>query len=300
MSGNGLARARELLGHLVSEPEATMDDYRRLYDEVLATFELPSDATVDEVDAGGVPAIWVSAPGGAENRVVLVVHGGGFCMGTASGYREFAYRLSQSTGARALVVDYRLAPENPFPAPVEDVITAYRWVRQQSGTTSVTVVGDSAGGGIAMGALLMLRDAGEPLPDAAVVCSPLVDLAGEAASLVDRAHLDPLPAAALVEAMGAAYLAGAQPNSTPYASPLYADLTGLPPVRILVGTDEGLYDDGVRLAKLLESAGGVTELEIGQNMIHIWPVFNFLPEARSSTDRIGKFLRAYARDVPPN
>lgn len=298
MSATELARARKLLGHLVSEPEATMDDYRRLYDEVLANFELPSDATVGEIDAGGVPAIWVTAPGAAENQVVLVVHGGGFCMGNGYGYREFGYRLSQSTGARALVVDYRLAPENPFPAPVDDVVTAYRWVRQQDGITSVTMVGDSAGGGLVMGALVMLRDASDLLPDAAVVCSPLVDLAGEAASLVDRAHLDPLPAAALVEVMGAAYLAGAQPKSTPYASPLHADLTGLPPVRILVGTDEGLFDDGVRLAARLESAGGVVELEIGQDMIHIWPVFNFLPEARRSTDRIGRFLRAHARVVP--
>lgn len=295
MASPELSKARDMLGHLVSEPEATMEDYRRLYDEVLAEFELPTDAVVNEVDAGGTPAYWVSAPGAADDQAVILVHGGGFCMGNAKGYREFGYRISKASGARVLVVDYRLAPENPFPAPLDDVVGAYRWLRQQAGIRSVALVGDSAGGGLVVGALVKLRDDGDQAPEAAVVCSPLIDLAGEGASITERAHLDPLPAAALVHAMGGAYLNGKEPKSTPLASPLYADLKGLPPLRVLVGTDEGLHDDAVRLVEKVREAGGEVEFEIGEEMVHIWPIFNFLPEAQAATERIGEFLQKYLR-----
>ena len=288
-----LDRARALLSHLVSEPEATMDDFRRLYEEVLANFEVPADGEVEAVDADGVPSYWVSAPGAAPDQAVLLIHGGGFCMGSASGYREFGYRISQASGARVLVVDYRLAPEHPFPAPLDDVVTAYRWVRQQPGITGVALVGDSAGGNLVVGALVKLREDGDVLPSAAVTCSPLVDLAGEGASLTERAHLDPLPAATLVEAMGGAYLAGKDPKATPLASPLYADLRDLPPLRVLVGTDEGLHDDSIRLVENARSAGVDVEFEIGEEMVHIWPLFGFLPQAQESTDKFGKFLQKH-------
>ena len=298
MASPELARARDLLSHLVSEPEATMDDFRRLYEEVLANFEVPADGTVEAVDADGVPSFWVSAPGAASDQVVILVHGGGFSMGSAAGYQEFGYRISRAAGARVLVVDYRLAPENPFPAPLDDVVTAYRWVRQQPGVTSVAFAGDSAGGGIVVGALVKLREDGDVAPNAAVACSPLVDLAGEGASLTERAHLDPLPAATLVEAMGGAYLGGKEPKATPLASPLYADLQGLPPLRVLVGTDEGLHDDSIRLVERVREAGGDVELEIGEGMVHIWPLFNFLPEAEDSTQRFGAFLRKHLASSP--
>ncbi|MCW2583830.1 MAG: mlhB [Klenkia sp.] len=295
MASPELTRARDLLSHLVSEPEATMEDYRRLYDEVLDNFEVPADADVQEVDAGGVPAIWVSAPGTASDKVVVLVHGGGWCMGTARGYREFGYRISRAADARVLVVDYRLAPEHPFPAPLDDAVTAYRWATTQDGVRQVAFVGDSAGGGLVMGALVQLRDTGGPAPVAAVVCSPLVDLAGEGESLVTRADRDPLPAAGLVAAMGGAYLGGLEPKATPLASPLYADLSGLPPLRVLVGTDEGLHDDSIRLVDAVRAAGGQAELEVGEEMVHIWPVFSFLPEAQASTERLGEFLsKAFA------
>ena len=291
MASPELTRARGLLSHLVSEPEATMDDYRRLYDEVLANFEVPADASLEQVDAGGVPAIWVSAPGTATDKVVVLVHGGGWCMGNAHGYREFGYRVSRAADARVLVVDYRLAPEHPFPAPLDDTVTAYRWATAQEGVRQVALLGDSAGGGLVIGALVQLRDTGGPTPVAAVVCSPLVDLAGEGESLVTRADRDPLPAAALVTAMGGAYLGGLEPKATPLASPLYADLSGLPPLRVLVGTDEGLHDDSVRLVERVRAAGGRADLEVGEEMVHIWPVFSFLPEAQAATERFGEFFR---------
>ncbi|WP_342661542.1 alpha/beta hydrolase [Rhodococcus ruber] len=285
-----LTRARGLLSHLVSEPDATMDDYRKLYDEVLANFTPPQDAAIEPVDANGVPCIWVSAPGSDPTLVTLFVHGGGWCMGNAYGYRELGYRLSAASGSRVLVVDYRLAPENPFPAPLDDVVIAYRWARDLEGVREVALAGDSAGGGLVAGAAVALRDASETAPTCVVAMSPLVDLAGEGASLMERADVDPLPAAALVAGMGAAYLAGREPKQTPLASPLYADLSGLPPFLVLVGTDEGLYDDSTRLVEKIRDRGGDATLEVGESMIHIWPLFNFLPEAASAVELIGNFL----------
>ncbi|GAA4550794.1 alpha/beta hydrolase [Pseudonocardia xishanensis] len=290
MTGPELQRARDLLSHLVSESEATMDDFRRLYEEVLENFELPADAESEQVVAGGVPSYWVSAPGAARDQVVLLVHGGGWCMGSAKGYREWAYRISRAADARVLVVDYRLAPEHPFPAPLDDVLSAYRWARAQPGVRKVALVGDSAGGGLVVSALVSLRDVAETAPTAAVTCSALVDLVGDAPSIAERAHRDPLPISPLVESMGAAYLAG-EDRRHPVASPLHGDLHDLPPLRVLVGTEEGLHDDSIRLAAKVRAAGGEVEVEIGEEMVHIWPIFTFLPEAQASTDRFGEFLR---------
>jgi len=292
MNAAETVRAKELLAELVSKPDATIDEYRVIYDRVCATFELPDDAAVERVDAGGADALWVSAPGVAETSVAVVVHGGGFVMGSAQGYRELGYRLSKSGDLRALVVDYRLAPEAPFPAPVDDVVAAYRYARSLEGVDNVFLVGDSAGGGLVMSALISLRDSGEQMPEAAVVLSPLVDLAGESASLTERAHLDPLPAAQLVSGMGGLYLNGLDPRH-PVASPLHGDLSGLPPTFVLVGTDEGLHDDSIRLADRLEEAGADVKLEIGEGLPHIWPIFSFHPEAVAATDRIGAFLRSH-------
>lgn len=284
-------RAYDLLAHLVSMPDATMDDYRRLTDEVWANFEPPADAEISAVDAGGVQALLISAPGTDPSNVIVFTHSGGFCMGNAHGYREFGYRLSKAADAQVLAVDYRLAPENPFPAALDDTVTAYHWAQGRSDVRHVALAGDSAGGGLVFSALVALRDQGGLQPVAGVAMSPLVDLAGEGESLQTRAHLDPLPAAALVTAMGAAYLGGRDPKATPLASPLYADLHGLPPVLVFVGSDEGLHDDAVRIVAKVREAGGQAELEIGEGMVHVYPVFDFLPEAHAATDRAGDFLR---------
>jgi monoterpene epsilon-lactone hydrolase len=139
---------------------------------------------------------------------VVLLHGGGYCMGRAHGYREWAYRISRAADCRVLVVDYRLAPEHQFPAQLEDALAAYRFARRQDGVRRVAFVGDSAGGGLTVSALLQLRDDGEPSPAPSVLCSPLVDLAGEGASITERDHRDPLSVAAQVDGLGGAYLGG--------------------------------------------------------------------------------------------
>jgi monoterpene epsilon-lactone hydrolase len=285
-----LTQARDLLGHLVSKPDATIDDYRDLYEELMANFEIPADASIEAVDANGVPSLWVAAPGADPGLVTVLSHGGGYCMGSAHGSREFAYRLSRASGGRVLVVDYRLAPEHPYPAALDDVLAAIRWAQQQEGVRSVALAGDSAGGALATAAAIALRDAGDPAPIGVVAMSPLVDLAGKSPSLVDRAHLDPLPAAVLVTGFGGAYLAGREPAETPLASPMHADLSGLPPFLVFVGTDEGLYDDAARLVDKVKNAGGEATLEVGEGMVHIWPLFNFLPEAEVAVQKAGTFI----------
>jgi monoterpene epsilon-lactone hydrolase len=286
-----VSRARDLLGHLTSVPDATIDVHRALYDEVCANFEVPADAEITEVDAGGVPALWVSAPGTGRANAVVMLHGGGYCMGNAHGYREWAYRVSKAADCRVLVVDYRLAPEHQFPAQLDDAVAAYRFACRQDGVRRVAFVGDSAGGGLTVSALLALRDDADSPSAPSVLLSPLVDLACEGASHTERAHLDPLPTAALVPAMGGAYLGGGDPKTTPLASPLYAELHGLPALLVLVGTDEGLYDDSTRLVEKINSSGGSAELQVGDGLVHIWPIFGFLPEAHAATESIGEFLR---------
>lgn len=292
MASAELARARELLSYLASDPDATIEELRRRYDEVCAHFVPGPDVRVSDVDAGGVPARWVISGEVRTDAVAVMLHGGGWAMGTADGYVEFAGRVSAAAQCAVLVVDYRLAPEQPYPAALDDAVNAYRWACERPGVEVVALVGDSAGGGLVVSSLVRIAAEGGQRAAASVVCSPLVDLAGEGASLQDRAHLDPLPAATLVSALGGIYLAGRAPKETPLASPLYADLAALPDLLVLVGTDEGLYDDSERLVTKIRESGGRAELLVGDRMVHIWPIFSFLPEAHIATDRIGRFLAA--------
>lgn len=292
MSSAERNRARELLGYLAADPEADIETLRRRYDEVCSHFVPGPDVTITDVDVDGLPGKWVTAGPVSEDSIVVLLHGGGWAMGSAHGYREWAGRISAATRCPVLVPDYRLAPEHPFPAALDDAVRAYAWAHRRPGVRAVAFVGDSAGGGLVVSALVRIgQDGRHPRASASVVCSPLVDLAAEGASLQERAHLDPLPAAALVTGLGGAYLDGRDPKATPLASPLYADLRSLPPLLVLVGTDEGLFDDSTRLVAKMSESGVRAELLVGEGMIHIWPLFDFLPEAHLATESIGAFLR---------
>jgi monoterpene epsilon-lactone hydrolase len=272
--------------------DGSIGSLRAGYSAMFAGFKVPADTVTDHFEAYGVPCTAVSAPGTRSDRVLMLAHGGGTCLGSADDYGEFSYRLSKAADCRVVVPDYRLAPEHPFPAALDDCVTVYRWILDQGNVHGVAVLGESAGGGIALSVAVRVRDEGVRQPDALVLVSPLIDLAAEGASLTERAQLDPLPIALMIKRMGGAYLAGRDPKSTPLASPLYADLNDLPPLLVLVGEREGLYDDAVRVAEKVRAAGGDVELEVGEGQLHIFPVFDFLPEARAATDRIGMFLGA--------
>jgi monoterpene epsilon-lactone hydrolase len=251
------------------------------------------DGKCEKVDAGGVPAEWVTAPGCDPTRAVLYLHGGGYVIGSINTHRRLAYDISAASGARVLVIDYRLAPEHPFPAAVEDAAKAWRWLLQQSFATSrLALAGDSAGGGLTLATLVNLRDQKLGLPACAVAISPWVDLEGVGNSITARAAQDPM-----VQKDGLLWMAGLYLNGkdakTPLAAPLHADLKGLPPILVQVGTAETLLDDATRIAEKLHAAGVDVRLAIWPNMLHVFPLFApILSEGRDGCLEIGNFIRS--------
>jgi epsilon-lactone hydrolase len=257
---------------------------------------VPDDVLVSEATAGGVAADWLAAPGADAGRVLLFLHGGGYELGSLRSDGELAARLGRASGMRVLFPEYRLAPEHPFPAAIDDVRAAWHWLRtdQDLSASSVAVAGDSAGGGLAVALLVAARDAGEALPAAAVLMSPTVDLTSSGASMTERADQDPISTPAMLRQFAGDYLAGADPK-TPLASPLFAALAGLPPLLIQVGTADLLLSDSERLAAAAAEAGVDVTLEIGEGLPHVYQLLLGTPEAAEATERIGKFLRARFR-----
>ncbi|HEY6495818.1 MAG TPA: alpha/beta hydrolase [Trebonia sp.] len=254
---------------------------------------VPGDVQVTPVDAGGVPAHWLAAPGADDGRVLLFLHGGGFELGSVRSDGELAARLGRAGGMRVLFPEYRLAPEHTFPAAIDDVIAAWRWLRtdQNVDARSIALAGDSAGGGLAVALLVAARDTGEALPAGAALMSPTVDLTSSGASMTERADQDPISTPAMLRRFASDYLAGADPT-TPLASPLFASLAGLPPLLIQVGTADVLLSDSERLAAAAAKAGVDVTLEVGEGLPHVYQLLLGTPEAAEATTRIGKFLRA--------
>ncbi len=253
---------------------------------------LPEGVDFDPVDAGGVPAEWTRGAGGSDDRVVLYFHGGGYVMGSVATHRGLTAGISRAAGARVLSVDYRLAPEHPYPAAVEDGVAAYRFLREQGvAPGQLAVAGDSAGGGLTIATLLALREAGEPLPACGVCISPWVDLTQGGESMETKAEEDPLVGREVLQQMADAYVADGDPRA-PTASPCFADLAGLPPLLIQVGTAETLLDDARSLADRAKTSGVDVVLEEWDQMIHVWHAFALLlPEAKQAIDRIGEYLK---------
>jgi len=250
---------------------------------------------VERVNVPAAPAEWLRPPSAAPGRVVLYLHGGGYVIGSPRSHRHLAAAIAGAAGASALLLDYRLAPEHPFPAAVEDATAAYRWLLEQAvAPEHIVIAGDSAGGGLTVATLLALREARVPLPAGGVCISPWVDLTCSGVSYATKADADPIVRRSGVEEMARAYL-GATPPRTPLASPLFADLRGLPPLLIHVGSDEVLLDDAVQLAERAKAAGVDATLEVYDRMIHVWHWFlPMLDEAQTAVEAIGRFVRSRA------
>lgn len=241
----------------------------------------------EAVDAGGVPAEWCVSPGCADDRVVLYVHGGGFVMGSPKSHYELAGRLARSANAMALVVDYRLAPEHPWPAAVDDVAAAYRWLltNLKFRPESVGIAADSAGGAIALSTLVKLLHEGDAMPAGVVLMSPWVGL-----DITDDPQSDdPVLDAEEMREFAAMYIGGLLPHD-PRVSPLYGDLSGLPPIAVHVGSREVVKGDTVQLAKSGDAGGVQVEVEIWEGMVHGWQLAPQVPEAVASTEKLGSFL----------
>jgi epsilon-lactone hydrolase len=256
----------------------------------------PAGTQVAAANAGGVPAEWVTPAGVASARVIMYLHGGAYQLGSPATLRHLVALLSAAAQARAFSVDYRLAPEHPFPAAVDDAVAAYRWLLEVGhDPASVAIAGDSAGGGLALATLVALRDAGDPLPAAAVAMSPWTDLALTGESLRTRADADVMLKPAGMPQTAALYLAGADPRH-PYASPLYAELHGLPATLIHVGDAEVILDDSTRFAARARLAGVDVTLRIWDEMPHVFQAFaGLLPEADEAVAQIGSWLRKHVR-----
>lgn len=297
MASRENVRVREILGELLvalaGDPEATMDDLRAGLERWSAQhFPPPAELVTETVDADGVPAVWAHMPGTSGERSILHLHGGGLSLGSSSSYRTLAAGLSRAADARVLLVDYRLAPEHPYPAGLQDAATAYRWLTKNEADPARSVVsGDSAGDGLAMGLLVALRDRGDALPAAAVCLSGLLDLTLSGGSMDLLDERDPVDKRPLVENMVAGYLMGQDARA---ASPLFADLAGLPPLLLLVGTFETLLDDTTRFADRARAAGVDVTVELGEEMYHVWPaMWQLLPEARAAVELIGRYVREH-------
>jgi acetyl esterase/lipase len=226
--------------------------------------------------------------------VILYVHGGGYVIGSINTHRELINRFSKAANARVLALNYRLAPEHPFPAPVDDATAAYRWLLSQGiQPNRVVVSGDSAGGGLTIAALVAIRDAKLPTPAAGVCLSPWVDMEGTGETMTTKASVDPMVQKQGLLEMASLYLSGKDPKS-PLASPLYADLKGLPPLLIQVGEAETLLDDANRITQRAKAAGVQVSLEVWPEMIHVWQMFAaVLPESQQAIDGMGKFVREH-------
>jgi acetyl esterase/lipase len=273
-------------------PDIDAPTMRIRMEQMTGLLPLPSDVVAEPAVVAGVRAEWVSTPGADEGRVVLYLHGGAYVLGSVRTHRDLAGRISRAARARVLNLDYRLAPEHPHPAAVEDAVAAYRSLLAHGHDPSrLAIAGDSAGGGLTIATLVALRDAGVPLPASAVCLSPWVDLEGTGESMTARAHLDPMVQKEHLVRMARLYLGDRHPR-TPLAAPLYAELAGLPPLLIQVGTAETLLDDSVRIAERARTADVDVTLELWDDMIHVFQAFApVLPEGQLAIEKIGEYLR---------
>lgn len=289
MANEALDRALSGLREIL-KPGTSLADMRAGFDGAAAP--VAPDVSLTPVTVGGRPAEWI-APPNAGDAVVLFLHGGGYVIGSIVSHRDLAARIGRAAAARVLLIDYRLAPEHPYPAAVEDAVAAYRDLLGQGiRPAQIAIAGDSAGGGLALATLLALRDGGDPLPAAAVTLSAWSDLAITGDSIVSRADVDPFVAADGLKGMAGAYLNGREAHD-PLASPLYGDFRGLPPLLMQVGTAEVLHDDTVRVAERARAAGVAVTLDVAPDMIHVYQAFAaIVPEGARAIERIGGFLRA--------
>lgn len=291
MASAQLNKVIERIKSQPQNPNASIEQRRAGMERI--SERVPADVVCEKVSAGGVNAEWIAAPSATTQRVILYLHGGGYVLGSINTHRAMISRIARASNARALAIDYRLAPEHPFPAAVDDAIASYRWLLAEAYLPGkIVIAGDSAGGGLTIAALLAIRDAGLPMPAGAVPISPWTDLEGTGESVRTRAAKDVMVTQDDLASSAKQYY-GAHDPKDPLVSPLHANFRGLPPMLIQVGDAEILLDDATRVAARAKAAGVQVELEVWDEMPHVWHVFaKLLPEGQQAIDKIGKFVIA--------
>jgi monoterpene epsilon-lactone hydrolase len=280
---------------LSSKPRpAGWAERRERLDEVGSVWPVADDIKLSAVDLDGVPGEWSIAPGSDSSRVLMFFHGGGYCSGSIQSHRRMVTEAGRAVGARTLAIGYRLAPEHPFPAAFDDALVAWRFLRRQGvGASRIAIGGDSAGSGLATALIIRLRASAEDQPACLWLVSPWVDLTMSGSTIASKNSADPLIHKAYLEELAGAYLPAMFDPKDPRVSPLFADLRGLPPMLVQVGSDETLLDDAVRFAAVAGAANVAVTLEIWPHMIHAWPLWNAHLEAgRRALARAGAFISA--------
>lgn len=292
----GVADRAGVLAFLKQNEAAESPDLaeqRARIDTLADFFPVPEGAEIEPASIGGVKGEWARGRRARRDAALLYLHGGGYVIGSPKSHRHLTAALSEASGLSLFVPDYRLAPEHPFPAALEDAVAAYKGLLDSGlSPARLAIAGDSAGGGLTIATLVALRERKIPLPACAVGISPWTDLSQGGEAYRTRLKRDPMVTKDGLDAMAAAYLAGADPK-TPLASPLFADLHGLPPLLLQVGTEEALYDDTVGLKSRAEAAGVEVSAESWGGMMHVWHIFHpILSEGRDAVARIGSYLKS--------
>ncbi|MDF0518746.1 alpha/beta hydrolase [Bradyrhizobium yuanmingense] len=269
-----------------------VEQMRRDWDRAFAGCSVP--VACRQVSAGGVDGEWIVPAAAPQEKVILYLHGGGFRVGSIVSHRDLTARIGHACGCRVVAINYRLAPEHRFPAALDDALAAYRYLLDQGfQPADIALAGDSAGGNLVLGAMLALRDRGVTLPAAAVLMSPWTDLAATGASYESRAKADPIHQRAMILALAKSYLGRDGDPRHPLASPLYADLSGLPPLLIQVGDRETVRDDSTEFAARARAAAVNVELQVFDGMIHVFQMFPEIPQASEAIAALAKFLRGH-------
>jgi monoterpene epsilon-lactone hydrolase len=281
---------------LAKTPDLPIEDVRRLFEHWGDVTSEPRGVDYTEVDAGGIPALWAIPKGGATDSVLQATHGGGYVVGSPYSHRKLFGHIAKAVGVPVLIIDYRRAPEHLHPAPVEDAVRSYQWLLSEGfRPEKIGLIGDSAGGALAVTTLLLLRERGLPLPAASVPLSPWTDLLVTGPSVVSNHEKDHFVKRHVIDNLSAVYLGDDGTSAArrdPLASPLYANLSGLPPLYVQVGGDETLLDDAARLVDAARAAGVEVKYDVYPEQQH---VFHFLagtaPEATQAVQDIAEWLR---------
>jgi monoterpene epsilon-lactone hydrolase len=297
MSDPEIAALRETIAKRVRSDDIAQR--RRDIDARGLAYRLPADIKAEPVAANGVRSEWTSSPDADPSRVVLYFHGGGYVIGSLDSHRHMVAEIGRAARARTLAIDYRLAPEHPFPAAVDDAMDAYRFLLSRGvQPRGITIAGDSAGGGLVVAAMVAIREAGLPQPACGWPISPWVDMEAIGGSMSSKAATDPTVQQAGILDMAKLYLKDANPRS-PLAAPIYADLRGLAPLLIQVGAAETLLDDAIRLAQVAGAADVAVDLQVWPEMIHVWHIY--YPELAAGRRAIaagGEFAKAMTSRGP--
>jgi monoterpene epsilon-lactone hydrolase len=289
VGGEKLKRLLEKLDSQPRDPSPTTESRRARMERLRE--RVSDDIQCEPFEIGATHAEWIVPPNTDSGRVVLYFHGGGYVLGSINTHRALIARIARASRARALAIDYRLAPEHPFPAAVDDAVAAYRWlISGGNQARKIVVAGDSAGGGLTLALLATLRDAGAPMPAAAALISPWTDMECSGSSMLSKKGQDPTINEEDLASMSTLYLGFSDPRN-PLASPLHSSFQGYPPLLIQVGDREALLDDSLRVAEKARSAGVKVDLDVWADMVHVWHIYaKLLLEGQQAIDALGRFV----------